>query len=231
MSNNGYFPWEIDTCLMCDLLAGESWVPFRTLFTIDEVSSEILYETQTFALIADIGPIAEGHCLLIHKQHIPSFACMSLREFDELDQVKAELNRVISTAYGHPIAFEHGAATFSKNAGCCIDHAHLHLVPTTKDFFSLIEKDFQFHPLSKYSETRELAYKHGYLYYENQKGEMFLAEANTAPSQYFRRKLSHALGAITPWNWRDHIRFAEALGTKEKIRRAREKYLSLLVVK
>jgi diadenosine tetraphosphate (Ap4A) HIT family hydrolase len=55
---------------------------------------------------------------------------MSKEEFEELAGVKRRIGKVVRATYGRSTAFEHGAASFSKNAGCCIDHAHLHIVPT-----------------------------------------------------------------------------------------------------
>jgi diadenosine tetraphosphate (Ap4A) HIT family hydrolase len=223
MINNQHFDWELDTCLMCDIIAGESWVPFRSFFSKEEAPSELLYETKNFGVIADIGPIVEGHCLVIAKEHIPSFACISQEAFSELAQVKERITKILSSVYTHPIAFEHGAATFTKNAGCCIDHAHLHVIPTEQDILSTINKDFSFSQLESYLDTQVYARKQGYLFYENHQGQQYLAEVNNAPTQYFRRVLATLLKNPESWNWRDQIRYAEVFNTKDKLARMREK--------
>jgi len=228
MMNSNLFNWELDTCLFCDLLAGEPWVPFRTFFSYQEVPSELLFETENFGVITDIGPIVEGHCLIIAKEHIPSFACLSPVLFEELNHVKERLSNAIRKVYTDPIAFEHGAATFTKNAGCCIDHAHLHIVPINHDIITFIKDDFSFRPINSYFDTIAYAQKQGYLLYENQKGQKYLAEANSAPPQYFRRVLVNTLGNKVSWNWRDQVSYPGVFNTKEKLKRTREKLLHVL---
>lgn len=220
--------WEVDTCLICDLLRGETWVPFRTLFSVEEAPSELLFESENFAIIVDVGPIIEGYCLILCKEHVPSLACLSPEQFSELAHMKQKLQTAMQATYGDPVFFEHGAASFSRSAGCCIDHAHLHAVPTKIDILPYLRRIFHFEPLASQQEVRKLARKVGYLFYENQQGQMFLAKENVVPRQYLRRVLSHLQGNAAPWDWRDYIRFAQALETKGKIRRTRSRLAPLL---
>jgi len=218
--------WDIDTCPFCDLLAGEPWLPFRQFFTVAEAPSELMYETESFGVAADIGMIVEGYSLIISKEHIPSLACSN--QLDELDHVKQKLRLALQATYGDSILFEHGAANFYRNAGCCIDHAHLHVVPSRVDLLPYLRRDYPFRPIANVSELCPLARKRGYLFYEDREGCGFVAEVGVAPSQYFRRVLCLALGNIVPWDWRDYIRFAQDLGTRDKIGRTREKLIPAL---
>lgn len=218
--------WGIDACPFCDLLAGEPGLPFRQFFTVSEAPSELMFETESFGAAADIGMIIEGYSLIISKEHIPSIACSN--QLDELDHVKQKLRMALQTAYGDSVIFEHGAASFSRNAGCCINHAHLHVVPCQVDLLPYLRREYPFRPIENVSELGSLARKKGYLSYENQGGRRFIAEVDVAISQYFRQVLCLALGNIVPWNWRDYIRFAQDLGTRDKIRRTREKLIPAL---
>ena len=106
--------------------------------------------------------------------------------------------------------------TFVNNAGACIDHAHLHIVPTSID---LIPKfaEFDFQATEKSDLGAELRSDSGYLYYENQAGKAYYAQADRCEQQYFRRKLAGSTRPVSPWNWRDFVRYAEALNTRGKI--------------
>lgn len=47
-----------------------------------------------------------------------------------------------------------------------------------------------------------------------------MALVERCQQQYFRRKLSMLADPPVPWNWRDFIRYANVLPTKERLRRA-----------
>ncbi len=215
-------------CSFCELLAGESQTPFRSMFSEDEAPSEILYETENLVVVADIGLMVEGFFLILHKRHIPSFAYSYQHEMNELFDLKQKLKQAISREYGNVIAFEHGAASFSHNAGCCIEHAHLHLVPSAVDIMKYLQRDYSYNSISDIRLLSEVAKEHEYLLYENGLGNMYIAKGHTVPSQYFRRILGLSLGGKVPWNWRDYIRFADELRTKEIIRNTRSRITASL---
>lgn len=214
--------WQSSSCRFCDIIQNEPGTPFRTFVNSSPTASEVLLETPSFVILADIGPIVEGYCIIVSRRCIPSIAQLEPEELTELAMLKASLREAMQEPYGDSIVFEHGAATFTRNAGACITHAHLHVVPTSIDLASDLA-DESFEQQDNSFGPDQLETESGYLYYENQLGEKFLALVNSCASQYFRRKLGQAVKPPTPWNFHDFIRYSEALGTKDRIQNCIDK--------
>ena len=228
-----YRTWSIDTCIICDIKNDEDWVPYRLLFNDEEIKSELLYENEYFFIIADIAPLAEGHYLINYNQHISSFSCVDKKILDELGKLKRALRQILKDDYGELIFFEHGAG-LDENGGCCINHAHLHVLPANFDILSRIREDFVFEEKDIY-DLLLLPNTRGYLYYEDTNGKVFISENKDRvkiPSQYFRRIIAAENKEKTVWNWRDQVKYADLLNTKGKIlqaqRKLRSKYSVLL---
>ena len=102
--------WEASSCLLCDILDEEPWVPFCVLFPSKQASSQILLETASFIVIPDIGPIVEGYCLIVSKRHVPAICRLTDDELIELQVLKIGVRLVLQEVYGESISFEHGEA-------------------------------------------------------------------------------------------------------------------------
>ncbi len=74
----------------------------------------------------DYSPVAEGHLLLVPKEHYLCYASLPGTLSDELLEIKAQVTSFLSVYYSAPIFFEHGIA------GQTVPHAHLHAAPTPK---------------------------------------------------------------------------------------------------
>jgi diadenosine tetraphosphate (Ap4A) HIT family hydrolase len=211
-----HMEWESSLCLLCDIVSEEPTVPFRILFPSKQASSQVLLETPSFIVIPDIGPIVEGYCLIVSKRHVPAVCHLTDNELSELRDLRVAVKSSLLEVYGESISFEHGEATFANNAGACIDHAHLHIVPTSVDLIpKLVE--FDFHAMEESGLWAELRSNNGYLYYEDQLSNAYFAQVGRCAQQYFRRKLSGSLTPASLWNWRDFIRYADVLNTRDKI--------------
>jgi histidine triad (HIT) family protein len=103
-----------DDCLFCKMAAGK--IPVTKI-----------YEDEVVLSFLDIGPISDGHTLVISKQH-----------FEKLHECPAELLGRISSRIGR-IAGAVAAAMDSdgynilcnngRAAGQLIEHLHFHIVP------------------------------------------------------------------------------------------------------
>ena len=103
-----------DDCLFCKMVAGE--IPVTKI-----------YEDEVVLAFLDIGPISDGHTLVIPKQH-----------FDKLHECPAELLGKVSSRLGK-IAGAVTAAVGSdgynvlcnngRAAGQLIGHMHFHVIP------------------------------------------------------------------------------------------------------
>ena len=101
-------------CIFCKIVTGQ-------------IPSEKVYEDETVVSFLDIGPISDGHTLVIPKQH-----------FEKLHQCPAELLGHIGFCLGK-IARAVLAASeaegynvlcnTSRAAGQLVDHLHFHIIP------------------------------------------------------------------------------------------------------
>lgn len=104
----------MDDCIFCKMAAGE--IPLAKV-----------YEDEAVLAFLDIGPISDGHTLVIPKQH-----CARVHECDPeiLGQLAARLGKVagaVMTAMGcdgYNVLSNNGSA-----AGQVVDHLHFHIIP------------------------------------------------------------------------------------------------------
>ena len=103
-----------DNCIFCKIVAGD-------------IPATKIYEDEVALAFLDIGPISDGHTLVIPKQH-----------YDKLHDCPAELLGQVSGCLGR-IARAVVAATDAdgynvlcnngRAAGQLVDHTHFHIIP------------------------------------------------------------------------------------------------------
>jgi len=171
-----------------------------------------------FAVIPGVGPLAEGYLMIVTRQHIRSMAELSTEQFSILAGLKRHVRAVIEKYYGSPIIFEHGPALKSGSGGSCIDHAHFHILPLEIDLVSILKNE---HSLRSINEIKSLAEypakKVSYLFFENQKGDMYICEAANLPSQYLRRIIAEELGISDRWDYAVFPNYELISATIEKL--------------
>lgn len=108
-----------DNCIFCKIVKRE-------------IASEFLDDGDNFIVIADANPVAEGHCLIIPKNHYETIFDMPNTLGSELiqlikkhglrliDEGKAQGIKVVSNNYGP--------------AGQLVPHLHLHIIPHKEGF-------------------------------------------------------------------------------------------------
>ena len=104
----------MDGCIFCKMVEGE--IPVTKV-----------YEDDAVLAFLDIGPVSDGHTLVIPKQH-----CARVHECDPevLAEVSARLGKVAAAvvtaldADGYNVLSNNGAA-----AGQVVDHLHFHVIP------------------------------------------------------------------------------------------------------
>ena len=104
----------MDGCVFCKMVEGE--IPVTKV-----------YEDEAVLAFLDIGPISDGHTLVIPKRH-----CATVHECDPrvLAEVSARLGGIAGAvvaamdADGYNVLSNNGAA-----AGQVVDHLHFHIIP------------------------------------------------------------------------------------------------------
>lgn len=105
---------NVDDCLFCKMVAGE--IPVTKI-----------YEDDVVLAFLDIGPISDGHTLVIPKQH---FEKLSACPAELLGQVSSRLGRIAgavaagTNSDGYNVLCNNGRA-----AGQLVEHLHFHVIP------------------------------------------------------------------------------------------------------
>ena len=103
-----------DDCVFCKIVAGE-------------IPATKIYEDEEVLVFLDIGPISDGHTLVIPKQH-----------FERLHDCPAELLGRVSSCLGRIAGAVAGAmdsdgynllCNNGRAAGQLVDHVHFHIIP------------------------------------------------------------------------------------------------------
>jgi diadenosine tetraphosphate (Ap4A) HIT family hydrolase len=164
------------------------------------------FETKSLQVMIPIGPLCAGHLLVVAKHHCPSFG-------HPVDEIRVELGQLVQHIrdaccpfFGEMVAFEHGSMSSADLGACCIDHAHLNLVPLTmqselaKAFASVVPTQLaRIETFSEFVNRRE-----PYLYLQCTDGKALIGPAPPNSSQFFRKMIASLLG-MTEWDWRRHL--------------------------
>lgn len=215
----------LNSCCFCDELASGSNNDYARIFG-GVHAHRIIANTSSLVLLPSLGPITEGHLLLLPKVHLNSFAELEdelrIEAIGAIDEVKEWL----SDRLGPLVLFEHGTARGALTGACGITHAHIHFVPVGMTKISL--------PIAEslaWNRIDELDYlsairtnggdETGYLFFVNESGERYFSLTSSAPSQFMRRHVASALGSSS-WNWRDNASDDRALKPLKWTRRSHD---------
>lgn len=183
---------------------------------------QILVETQNFVVVPTLGAIVEGWLLVIPKRGYLSFAAIEAQLQSEAASVTALTKEIVQACYGSVAVFEHGPASRGQRVGCGVDHAHLHIVPTTRPLLPCVplvtESKLNWHPTSSpFDASRYISDGTSYLYLEESDTGGLIAPADDAPSQLFRRVIAHQNGIPEQFDWREHAMEANVRATVRTI--------------
>lgn len=210
-------------CPFCVLMEEGRSPVWNYLFPAEN-SDEVIAQSESFLVILDTAPLTEGHLLIVPDRHVSSLAGLPRPERDELHAVKCEAESKLRKAYGPIMFFEHGAESFARHAGACIDHAHLHLIPGDIDILPHVARDYpDVKAFTSYDDVLDSLAGEAYLMFGRDAGPAYGAPAPTCATQYLRRLVSQAAEVGTVWNWRDCVRWADALSVREQLLDARKK--------
>ena len=187
-----------------------------------KVFRRILYESKNFIVVPSLGHFIDGYLLILPKKHFICIGEIPFRLYDELEFVISKCKEVLFKAYRkRTILFEHGAVgnSLKEKAGCCKDHAHLHIVPIEINLFNEISKNYHFKKITSFLSLKSnFIKKIPYLFYENNEGERYLFNAPLVVSQYFRKILAKRLNKLKLWDWRSHPEIKNLQRTLKKLR-------------
>jgi ATP adenylyltransferase len=171
-----------------------------------EYWNEPLFESESFIVIASLGALVEGWLLLLPRAHYICVGALPASLMDEMTDIKLTAARFIRDVYGNVCAFEHGPHKENRTIGCGVDHAHLHLVPTSVDLRLAVSS---FLPGEASWRTGTLAdcrqafhESRDYLYLEQPMANGSIATHHAFQGQLFRQAIASELGVLPQYNWR-----------------------------
>ncbi|MBU1975912.1 MAG: hypothetical protein KKG59_05910 [Nanoarchaeota archaeon] len=174
----------------------------RELIHNGETIKRILYETDNFVVFPALGCFIEGYLLIAPKQHYISVGTMPSSLVAEMEEIKNRVKNIITQEYGEPVVFEHGPSAQMLKGVCCIDHAHLHVVPFKMNLHAHVSDHFQGSEISGLDQLKSAGQK-AYLFTEGDKQHVFLLDA-AIPTQLIRKIIAKEAGITEKWDWRTY---------------------------
>lgn len=192
-------------CILCSEISGDNALSSMLCENgTDLYDKRFLFETDNLILIQDISPIVSGHCLIVTKDHMCSFAEAGEDIWQELTYVKQAAVQTCIRSSQEYFFFEHGTSRLTQSGGACIEHAHIHFIPAPVNMMRHLAK-VSFNPLA----PEEIEMKSAlsgqlteYLYYENMNRNGCVVRNPKAPlrKQFVRAAVAMELGLVE-WNW------------------------------
>ncbi|NDU72642.1 hypothetical protein GWI34_08380 [Actinomadura sp. DSM 109109] len=102
--------------------------------------SSVIDGDRDFFLTPDVAPLAEGHLLLVTREHHQCAGDFPAPMWECALRWRDRVARLYRDAYGDAalLLFEHGPAS-PQGGGACIDHAHWHFLPGTTGLRAVVE--------------------------------------------------------------------------------------------
>jgi diadenosine tetraphosphate (Ap4A) HIT family hydrolase len=178
---------DVTTCALGDLTRpGQSWIVCH-----DRIAT----------VIPTVGPLRAGHVLVVPHRHVTSLGRLSVTELDALEGTVAAARHLLQSAYGEgAVAFEYG---FNVPGGRRVEHAHLHIVPTTSTrLYDHVAQELQGTPIRRLTELPPRP-DWSYVFLETHVGDrhVFPVPNDAEPRLRLRDILAPALGPDADGDW------------------------------
>jgi len=105
---------SMDNCLFCKIIKGE-------------IPAKIVYEDDFTVAFLDISPCAEGHTVVIPKQHFEKFTDMKEKDAGNLFASVQKVAKAVEKALN--IQASNIGLNNGKAAGQEVPHVHIHIIP------------------------------------------------------------------------------------------------------
>jgi diadenosine tetraphosphate (Ap4A) HIT family hydrolase len=215
-----------EACALCAQMQGR---PENDVFHADRKDDApyvrvLAHETVWGVVMPSIGPITDGHVLLLPKQHLRRTVLLAESVDEAFDREVDLILAVLTEQYGSPVhVFEHGSRVAGRMV-CSIDHAHLHFVPLAADIAKVRPAKEEFGTWRSVEPglraLRAAVGESEYLYYRQPDGECWILSPDGTSdirSQLLRQRLAEEAGYGHRWNWREHPQIDAAISTYKNL--------------
>ncbi|ESX91280.1 hypothetical protein X753_21120 [Mesorhizobium sp. LNJC399B00] len=170
-------------------------------------------------VLPTIGMIVPNWFLVVPKVHSFNFGQQGMGTREELSSIASSIFEAVSKPGDEMLAFEHGALRAGSNIGCGVDHAHLHIIVSSRNFLACVWDGMSEEldacdgaaPIGEMY-NGVLSEKPYYLAWMS--GKTLLEQpAKNEVSQRFRRVIASAAGTPDSWNYREHPFYDNVLKT------------------
>lgn len=206
----------LDNCELCKEVSPE--------YKQEGVDRRIM-TTGNFCAFVSKGPLTLGHLLIVTREHCLSMAAMPEENFDEFRSLREELGTRLASAFHLPqtILFEHGPSRYDHRAGCCIEHAHMRIMPVRLPSKRIVRKIKEtlgdYKTFESYRQLRDLADDDkAYTFFEFDGIKYFFEIKKPVPSQFVRQIIGKYVGREYTWDWRQNPRIEDIIETVERLR-------------
>lgn len=215
-------------CQLCRLAAEQPSDGFVNLFGSGSSVTEVLAEKAEFLVILDVAPVRAGHVLVVTRSHQRSFASLWCSVPHSVNAIIEAVLTTLKKATGKSaVVCEHGLGARAIGQAGCVEHAHLHVIPTDGPIVSIFRQaGVGLTLIDDFSRILDGAVDQQYLYLRDSDGSQYAAVHKRFPSQLVRRLVAQQHGELF-WSWRDYLDFADAIGTKKTILTGRNIYEQL----
>lgn len=205
----------------CDFCIELGTEPGSTRFIrlLGHEARRIVFESPNFVVLPSLGPLSAVHLMIVPREHIRAVACLSGQMWSEFAHVHALVRHAVRARTGWCCSFEHGPVVPTRRAGCCVDHAHMHVLGFAGDPTVRLPREWQWRSLGKLDEIRVQAARGvSYLFVQDDGDAMRLLDVNEAlPSQLLRQAIAAELNLRDLWDWRQSPRPEEALSMARSV--------------
>jgi len=156
-----------------------------------------LFSTKSFVVIPAVGPVNVGHVMVVSREHVPNFACLSRHQREEYEDLLRSICEDPSHGLSDVLEAEHGGAE-GERGGACITHVHVNLIPNSGSFYDMLQGRLRQQSVDHSLTTLEPSAA-PYVLLRNSH-DVRLHSAKNAPSQLIRRILFEKLGR-DDWDW------------------------------
>ena len=182
----------------------------------------IIWSTRDFNIQMSLGPLAEGHALIISKAHFSCCAELPAPLAAEFDYLTSMVKAAQVNLYGESLMFEHGRSGSCVPPGHGDDHcyhAHLHLAPLTVNLADSISSDFPAATLHGWAAVRERYMNSGqpYVLAASDGGIVYAETPDKIRSRYLRRIAAAELGEPEFEDWVAFPRYAVIRASLDKM--------------
>jgi len=180
----------------------------KNFFELADYNTPV-YQTSNFIVIPTLGSLIEGWLLIVPKVFYLNFSQLPEALMDEANDIIHHLQEHFLPLFEAPnaVVFEHGPGNIQSTAGCGVDYAHLHWVPTEFDLKAGVKEFLNLHyNWSLINDLTEVklnnAADRDYLYLRDQGNKSFVTYQKEVPSQTFRKVIAHYLQQPQQFDWK-----------------------------